>query len=1544
MKKIFSLLFIAVLIIHVISSPKIASAAEMPIDITILDATDEFAPSPSMVFTSSTVGYVFYIDATSQDLAYSKTTNGGATWNAAVVINTAVTGWTSVAVWYDQWTPGDTTGTKIHIAASDDAADDIFYTFLDTSTDTLKGSMITAVSGTTTLTEASDGPPSITKGGGGDLFITGNFTSTAGGKVSKSSDGAGDTWTDATPASWSTVAIDQIQLLPLSTDNDIIAIKAQTADNTIRSRIYDEVGNSWDGAWSASITTLTENTTYDQWFAATIKKSTGNVYLSLANQTANAANDIEFWSFTDSGRTWSQQTNLFTNDTTVMMPAPIMDETTGDIYVAYLRGTLNADMGVYFKKTTDGGTTWSDESVQLQGFADDYKSLRTNLLSTHKLGVLYYDDDDNDILFSPVRDDLEVTINDSMLDGTDEYAPSPNTVFTTESIGYTFFIDLTSQDLAYSKTTDGGKNWSNVPIVINTAVTGWTSVAVWYDQWTPGDTTGTKIHIAASDDAADDIFYTFLDTSTDTLKGSMITAVSGTTTLTEASDGPPSITKGGGGDLFITGNFTSTAGGKVSKSSDGAGDTWTDATPASWSTVAIDQIQLLPLSTDNDIIAIKAQTADNTIRSRIYDEVGNSWDGAWSASITTLTENTTYDQWFAATIKKSTGNVYLSLANQTANAANDIEFWSFTDSGRTWSQQTNLFTNDTTVMMPAPIMDETTGDIYVAYLRGTLNSDMSVYTKKSTDGGTTWSTESTALNLGYIDDFKTLRTNLLSSTRMYVTWMNDDMNQVMGKTVPFIASGAPDVDQKHFRWRNDDGAEDDVSGGSWYSEDWLYRKKLTIDAALVSGSGDLTNYPTLISFTDSDLQTNALSSGDDILFTSADGTTKLNHEIENYNTSTGAIVSWVNVPTLSGTTDTEIYIYYGNTDASNQESVVSTWNSDYELVWHLNEDPSGSAPQAIDQTSNSNDGIAVGLVSGDSITGLIDKATSFAAYSERYYTADNATISGMSNITLSLWFRAASWETWGYRFLAGKSNWSSNREYRMRIDSGYLNWHVSPDGSNTSEIGSLDITGLATNTWHQVVGTYDSTTDAQAIYVDGVLITSTTYATSGLFDGPANFAIATSGDDGGGSDDDFNGDLDEVRIASKALSSDWVTTEYNNFTNQGTGTGKFIKAITAQEDYDPDSGVDAATWKADEDVAITNVAKLENIRLRFLLSNEGTTTSGARTYQLEAAETGSCGSGSYAAVPTDSSGDWKISASTHFTDGSETLNIAGGLTDENSAFVAGELKDTGNTTGNITLETTNFTEIEFSIQATSSATDAGSYCFRLNGADSYTTYAQATIAAGGGSPTFALSSYRFYVDTDSENVTDPWGNPNIAEDTMLALLPATNDAPKDSTELRLRIGITVSTATLGASSQQFKLQYKAGTDASCTTGSWTDVDAGGGGGVWRFATSSVTDGTALTALKLGVSDVLQSYSKVNPTATNVNAATAGQAIEYDFHLQQNGAAPASSYSFKVVESDGTALSSYTYCPTLTTAHATSQELRHGNVFSDGIEQGFTRVN
>ncbi|MDZ7379745.1 MAG: DUF2341 domain-containing protein, partial [candidate division KSB1 bacterium] len=172
-----------------------------------------------------------------------------------------------------------------------------------------------------------------------------------------------------------------------------------------------------------------------------------------------------------------------------------------------------------------------------------------------------------------------------------------------------------------------------------------------------------------------------------------------------------------------------------------------------------------------------------------------------------------------------------------------------------------------------------------------------------------------------------------------------------------------------------------------------------------------------------------------------------------------------------------------------------------------------------------------------------------------------------------------------------------------------------------------------------------------------------------------------------------------------------------------------------------------ATWAAAEDTLLVGLAKNTPKRLRLQISNEGTAAATGTTYRLEVsgANPASCATATYSAVPTTATGHWQIVDSLNLTDGSATTNVTPGLTDENTAFVAGQVKDTGNQTTGISLSTTEFTEIEFALQATANATNGALYCFRLTNAGSttnftYGRYAQATVgiadflveAAGGG--------------------------------------------------------------------------------------------------------------------------------------------------------------------------------------------------------------------
>jgi hypothetical protein len=108
-------------------------------------------------------------------------------------------------------------------------------------------------------------------------------------------------------------------------------------------------------------------------------------------------------------------------------------------------------------------------------------------------------------------------------------------------------------------------------------------------------------------------------------------------------------------------------------------------------------------------------------------------------------------------------------------------------------------------------------------------------------------------------------------------------------------------------------------------------------------SADLANFPVLVDINDTDLTSKARGDGGDIVFTDFSGI-KLDHEIESYDNRTGHLVCWANTG-LSSSADTNLYMYYGNPSASDQENRTAVWNSGYGMVQHLAENVAPSAAE-----------------------------------------------------------------------------------------------------------------------------------------------------------------------------------------------------------------------------------------------------------------------------------------------------------------------------------------------------------------------------------------------------------------------------------------------------------------------------------------------------------------------------------------------------------------------------------------------------------------------
>ena len=175
---------------------------------------------------------------------------------------------------------------------------------------------------------------------------------------------------------------------------------------------------------------------------------------------------------------------------------------------------------------------------------------------------------------------------------------------------------------------------------------------------------------------------------------------------------------------------------------------------------------------------------------------------------------------------------------------------------------------------------------------------------------------------------------------------------------------------------------------------WNYRKKLTHDHTLIDS--DLSGFPAFAKLTSGNFDfTKALANGHDIRLTKADGTTLLNYERERHDNSGEKGEYHFDTVALSSSADQDFYLYYGKADATDGENGEAVWDSNFKMVQHMNQDPSGGAPQMIDSTSNDNDGTSAGsMTSGDLVEGKVGQCLEFDGSNDYINFGQKASLKG----------------------------------------------------------------------------------------------------------------------------------------------------------------------------------------------------------------------------------------------------------------------------------------------------------------------------------------------------------------------------------------------------------------------------------------------------------------------------------------------------------------------------------------------------------------------
>lgn len=337
-----------------------------------------------------------------------------------------------------------------------------------------------------------------------------------------------------------------------------------------------------------------------------------------------------------------------------------------------------------------------------------------------------------------------------------------------------------------------------------------------------------------------------------------------------------------------------------------------------------------------------------------------------------------------------------------------------------------------------------------------------------------------------------------------------------------------------------------------HASTYTYYRAITVTSTASIASGTNTNFPMLVSSTLSSWEPvadgghiqnlcTAPNGGQepcDLVFATSSANcnlTPLSFETESYTSSTGALIDWVNVPSLSA--GTAIYACYDNASiATDQSHPSSTWNANYGAVYHLG---NGNGLSLLDSTFNGESLTNQGAVAGT--TGQIDGAGSFSGSNELYASSTVATSFG-NNITLEAWVFATSISNGADDIITKFDGCDSSQDYFFYTNGGVFFYY------DCAAQNSLGVT-LPLNTWTDAVLTINNA--SATLYTNGNLASVTTLA-GGTNTNVGNASVFDVGsyDINGG--EFWQGTIDEARMSSVVLSPSWILTDYNNESSPAT--------------------------------------------------------------------------------------------------------------------------------------------------------------------------------------------------------------------------------------------------------------------------------------------------------------------------------------------------------------------------------------------------------
>jgi hypothetical protein len=325
----------------------------------------------------------------------------------------------------------------------------------------------------------------------------------------------------------------------------------------------------------------------------------------------------------------------------------------------------------------------------------------------------------------------------------------------------------------------------------------------------------------------------------------------------------------------------------------------------------------------------------------------------------------------------------------------------------------------------------------------------------------------------------------------------------------------------------------------WWDCAWSRRVALDLPA---TASEAFTEVPVLVALAQPRIDPDdAAAGGADLRFVDAQGH-RVPHEIERWDPD-GASIVWISVPMLAPDEGTRLWLYYGNSDAPDDQAPSEVWSEPHAAVWHLSRG-------VVDATGNGHLGVPTeGVADAE---GYLGGAKEFFDADDRIDVppseiVDDACFGGA---TVSAWARADTFGGSSRGRIADKTaDGPGGWMFYLSSDSGgEVSWRYGYEDGQAIWRGGFD--SIQLETWHWVAVTFDAlASEPPRIYVDGV--EHDVVQTAGPMSSPAVTDVGVDVVIGNSDVPErwFDGRIDELRIERTVRGPAWLELQHRSMTD-----------------------------------------------------------------------------------------------------------------------------------------------------------------------------------------------------------------------------------------------------------------------------------------------------------------------------------------------------------------------------------------------------------